>query len=95
MGRILENEEGGLRESFYVTDKDGRPVLLHVLFTFDSEETGKSYVVYTDNSVDEMGSTQVFASTYDPEDRNTLLQPIETEKEWKVIEIVLEELKEG
>lgn len=95
MGSVLENEDGKLRESFYVTDDNGRCVLLHVLFTFDNDETGKSYVVYTDNSVDEQGSTQVFASTYDPEDRNTVLRAIETDKEWKIIEIILEELQEG
>ena len=65
-----------------------------MLFTFDSEETGKSYIAYTDNSKDETGNIQVYASIYHPEDENTKLEPITTEKEWKVIETILETIQE-
>lgn len=47
--------------SFTVLDENGRETKCEALFTFDSEETGKSYIVYTDNSVDENGNTQVLA----------------------------------
>lgn len=36
------------------------------LFTFESTETGRSYIVYTDNTTDEDGNTTVYASIYDP-----------------------------
>ena len=42
--------------SFTVLDENDRESKCEVLFTFDSEETGKSYIVYTDNSVDENGN---------------------------------------
>ncbi len=80
---------------FTVLDDDGKEVRCEVLFTFDSEETGKSYIVYTDNSVDDMGNTKVFASIYTPDSEDQRLMPIETEKEWKMIEIILEELQAG
>ena len=35
---------------FTVLRDDGTSVTCDVLFTFDSEETGKSYVVYTDGT---------------------------------------------
>ena len=35
-----------------------------------------------------------FASIFDPNDENTKLEPITTEKEWKVIETILETLQE-
>ena len=81
--------------SFTVLDENGRETKCEALFTFDSEETGKSYIVYTDNSVDEDGNTQVFASIYNPDSDEQRLMPIETEKEWKITEIILEELQAG
>ena len=81
--------------SFTVLDENGRETKCEALFTFDSEETGKSYIVYTDNSVAENGNTQVFASIYNPDSDEQRLMPIETEKEWKIIEIILEELQAG
>lgn len=79
--------------SFTVLDENDKEVKCDVLFTFESEETGKSYIVYTDNSVDEEGNTQVYASIYDPQSDEQKLMPIETEKEWRIIEIILEELQ--
>lgn len=81
--------------SFTVLDQNGREVKCEALFTFESEETGRSYIVYTDNSVDEDGNTRVFASIYNPDSDEQRLMPIETEKEWKTIEIILEELQAG
>lgn len=82
-------------ETFKVTNSEtGQEVTCNIIFTFDSEETGNSYMVYTDNSLDEEGNVQVFASIYDPNDEQPVLQPIETEKEWVVIESILEGLQE-
>ena len=64
------------------------------LFTFESEETGKQYVVYTDNSIDKDGNTRVFASIYELTDNGGKLLPIKSNKEWKVIETILEAIQE-
>ena len=45
-----------------LVNSDGKEVEFDVLFTFDAEETNKSYIVYTDNSVDEVGNIRVYAS---------------------------------
>lgn len=82
------------KNTFKVINDEGLEVTCHILFTFDSEETNKSYIVYTDDSKDEEGNVQVYASIFNPEDPNTKLEPIETEKEWKVIETILETLQE-
>ena len=82
------------KDTFVVKNDLGEEVVCHVLFTFDSDETGKSYIVYTDNSKDESGNVQVYASIYNPEDPNSKLDPIETEKEWKVIDTILKTLQE-
>ena len=82
------------KNTFKLITNDGTEVTCNVLFTFDSDETKKSYIVYTDNSRDQEGNIQVFASIFDPNDENTKLEPITTEKEWKVIGTILETLQE-
>lgn len=80
--------------TFKVINDDGQEILCDILFTFDSEETKKSYIVYTDNSYDKDGNIQVYASIYDPKQDNPKLDPIETEQEWKIIETILNTLQE-
>lgn len=82
------------KNTFSMLDENGREVVYDVLFTFESEETGKNYIVYTDNQKDETGNIEVYASIYYPNDPHSKLEAIETEKEWKVIETILETLQE-
>ena len=79
---------------FKVIDDKGKEIEWEVLFTFESDETGKNYIVYTDNTTDEEGNTKVYASIYTPNEENLNLTAIETEKEWKIIETILNELQE-
>ena len=79
---------------FKVINENGEEIVCDILFTFDSEETKKSYIVYTDNTKDEDGNVQVFASIYDKNEKTPRLQPIETEKEWKIIETILNSMQE-
>lgn len=79
--------------TFKVVNDEGKEVECEVLFTFESDETKKTYIVYTDNSVDEQGNTRVYASIYNPGENETKLLPITDEKEWKIIETVLDELQ--
>ena len=82
------------RMTFKVTNSEGKEVEYEVLFTFDSDDTNKSYMVYTDDSKDENGNIRVFASSYIPGEETTELLPIETDKEWKIIDTILKELQE-
>ena len=82
------------KNSFTMIDEAGNEIVYDVLFTFESEETHKNYIVYTDNTQDAEGTVEVYASIYDPNDPNSKLEAIETEKEWKVIETILETLQE-
>lgn len=78
---------------FTVVNQDGEERECEVLFTFENAETKTNYIVYTDNSLDEDGNTQVFASIFDPDSDLSELRPIETEEEWKIIEHILEALQ--
>lgn len=85
------NEEEKM--TFKVMNDEGKEVECEVLFTFESDETKKNYIVYTDNTTDEEGNIKVYASIYNPNETETKLLPIETDKEWKIIETILEELQ--
>ena len=65
-----------------VIDDDGNELEFDVLFTFDSEDTGKKYVLYYDANDED---AQVYSYIYD-DDGN--LYPIETPDEWDMIEEV-------
>lgn len=82
------------KKSFTVINDEGKEIVCDVLFTFDSDETKKSYIVYTDNTKDKNGNVQVYASIYDPKEENPELKQIESDKEWKVIETILQTLQE-
>lgn len=81
--------------NFTVIDDNGKEIECEVLFTFESEETKKNYMVYTDNTTDEEGNTKVYASIYTPGSEDLKLTPIESEKEWKIVETILNELQES
>jgi len=76
-----------------VVDEDGNEQLCEVLFTFDSEEFGKSYVLYYPVGADENEEEdiEIHASAFMPTDDNEdgELMPIETDEEWEMIEEML------
>lgn len=76
-------------KSFTLINEEGIETKYDVLFTFDSDDTKKSYIAYTDNTYDENGNISVYASTYDPNSEEMVLGEITTDKEWKVIETIL------
>lgn len=82
------------KQKFFVLDENGKKIECEPLFTFESEETGKNYVVYTDNSLDKEGNVRVFASIYNVNDNGGELLPIKSDKEWKIIETILETIQE-
>jgi uncharacterized protein YrzB (UPF0473 family) len=73
---------------------NGTEIECTILFTFDSEQTKKSYLVYTDNSKDETGALKVYANSYDPSGASMNLLPIETDEEWNTVEAILSKLEE-
>lgn len=64
---------------------------------FEDDLSGKNYVIYTDNSVNETGNYNIFAASYDPEqeEEQILIHAIETEAEWQRIELMLQKLSNG
>ena len=69
-----------------------------VLFTFDNNDTNKSYIVYTDNTKDDLGNIKVYANTFDENSESGELGSVDTDEEWAIIEQIfssINEKKEG
>lgn len=73
-------------------DKNGKETEYEILSAFQLAKTGKNYVIYTDNTNDEQGKLNIFASIYYPDD-DSRLDSIETKEEWDAIESVLSSLE--
>jgi len=75
-----------------ITDENGNEMEAIIIMTFDSEEFGKSYLVYQLKD-DETG--EYFAASFNPDDSEEgNLIPIETDEEWDFVEEVLESFLE-
>jgi len=69
----LEGHEG--HEHITIIDEEGNEILHEVLFTFESDDFNKSYVLCYPAGI--------------PEGEEVELNPIETEAEWDMVEEVL------
>ena len=73
-------------------EKDGKIVDCDVLFTFDSEDTMKAYVGYTDHSIAANGRKNIYVSSYDPFTTETKLENITDPRELEMIQDVLQQI---
>ena len=76
---------------FTVTNKDGKTIKYEILFTFESEDTDKSYIVYTDNEQDKDGMIKTYASIYEENGKELKLTPITDDKEWNLVEKLIDQ----
>lgn len=75
-----------------VINKNGQDIECDILFTFDSEDTGKAYIGYTDNSIATNGRKNIYVSSFDPIFGTGSLEDITDEKELAMVREVLEEI---
>lgn len=73
-------------------EKDGKTVEYDILFTFDSEDTMKSYIGYTDHSIGDNGRTNIFVSAIDPFSVDGKLEDITDKREIAMVYDVLQQL---
>lgn len=85
MAEIKDNQ-------FVFIDEEGKETLCEVLFTYDSEEFGKSYVFFVEvGQTDENGNQVVGVSSYNPTEQGfDELEPVEQEEEWEMLEEVFQ-----
>ncbi len=75
-----------------IPDEQGEEHLFDILFTFDVDETERSYMVVKpvepDNDTDDQ-EEEVYAFRFEEEGDDFNLFPVETDKEWDMIEEML------
>lgn len=74
--------------SLFVKEENGIEKRMEILFTFDSEDFQKRYVLFFDPE----NEGEIFASAYDDEGN---LFPVESDEEWQMIEVVLDTFEES
>ena len=75
-------------------EKDGKIEECDVLFTFNSEDTMKSYIGYTDHSVGPNGRKNIYVSSFDPLKSKMELENITDPRELRMVHEVLQQLDE-
>ena len=81
----MENEK-------IIIEKNGKAVECDILFTFDSPDTEKSYVGYSDNSFGSNGRKNIYVSSYDPILGLGKLEDITDKRELEMVHDVLLQL---
>ncbi|GEP19446.1 DUF1292 domain-containing protein [Pediococcus argentinicus] len=86
----MDNEE---EQQITLVDDHGNEELYTVLFTFDSEDYGKSYVLLYPSEAAEDEEVDIQAYSFEPDENHDLgegeLSPIESDDEWDMVEEVL------
>lgn len=72
--------------------KDGKEVECDILFTFDNEELQRTYVGYTDHSIDQNNREVIYIAYYDMNAEKKELKEIQTQEELDMVHDVLEEI---
>ncbi len=81
-----------ISEEKIVVEKDGAITECDVLFSFDSMDTMKSYIGYTDHEIAKNGRKNIYVSSYDFLKPTIELEDITDEKELEMIYQVLDRL---
>lgn len=93
--KLEENNITSERDDMFIGfGANGEKKTFYKLLEFDSEETGKHYLAYTDNEKNESGNINAYGSVVIQDGNYMKLEPITTEKEWKVIETALRVLQD-
>lgn len=68
---------------------DGEEILCNIVLTF--KENNINYIIYQDGTKDENGNLVNYASRFVVEEGNYVLNAIEDDKEWELVESKLNE----
>ena len=75
-----------------LVNDSGALEIYEILYVFALPETGKEYIVYSDNEVLEDGKKNMYASIYNSE--TSEISPIEDDNEWEKVSNMIESLSD-
>ena len=74
-------------------EREGREIECDVLFTFDCEELGKTYLGFTDGTISDNGRKNIYVKSYDPI-LGTKLEDITDNAEVEMVVSVLKKIEQ-
>ncbi|WP_026689123.1 DUF1292 domain-containing protein [Alteribacter aurantiacus] len=80
------------QEQIVIPDESGEEHLFEVLFSFDVDSTGSSYIVLAPAGAYETDDEEIEVHAFkyeEPEGEDIALFPIESEEEWEMVEELL------
>ncbi|WP_068674417.1 DUF1292 domain-containing protein [Oceanobacillus sp. Castelsardo] len=81
------------KERIIVPDENGEEHLFEVLFTFDVDQTGNSYIAVVPVEQADDEEVEVYAFRYEETEKEDItLFPIESDEEWEMVEEMLNTL---
>ena len=81
------------KERIIIPDENGEENLFEVLFKFDIDETGHSYITLIPVEQAQDEEVEVYAFRYEETEKEDLtLFPIESDEEWEMVEEMLNTL---
>ncbi len=80
--------------NFQVKTFDGEELTFKKICQIDTTDELKSYLIYTDEVVDESGFTSAYASIIDKTKEPLSLEPITSDDDWNIIEKFLYEMED-
>ncbi len=84
-----------INEEKITIEKNGKKIECDILFTFDSEDTMRSYIGYTDHSVASNGRKNIFVSAFNPFSKEPKLEDVKDPRELDMVQEVLEGIADG
>lgn len=83
-----------IQEFFSVLDENGEEIKCQTLLMFTSPQSERDIVIYTDNTANEDGLENIYASYYGYDGDVLRLNDIDSEADWELIQEVLAEITE-
>lgn len=78
-----------------ILDDNGNLVEHNILFTFECEELGKSYIAYDGNPIDSVEEQVICVASYDPNVDLNKLEPVTDSEELKMVNDVINQIIEN
>ena len=75
-----------------IVKEDGTEEEVELIISFEFNDTGKEYIVYTRNETDDNGNTTLYVSSLDRSGNIPQMRGIPSDEEWSKVKDVLREL---
>lgn len=70
--------------------ENGKKINCNIVMTFKDDSNDINYIVYTDGTKDSDGDLELYASRYILKNNEYILEPIENDSEWNLIDNMIE-----